>query len=214
MVQKKKLYGTPYPAIFYPGNNLWPLKLVTQMYYLAKAKFSESGGSLDLYTSTPVLKVVPSDVRRWSAVTPRGSVSCSSVLHATNGYASHLLPFYAGPRGIVPVRGQVLATRAAVPIPASEHASFGGNEGFEYWFLRPSRTDKDEKNPLAIIGGGRETTTGYELGVTDDSTVSDEAGKTLRRFLPKIYPGKYDEQEPEMEWVSNCINFWAVIFDI
>ena len=34
--------------------------------------------------------------RRWELQTPRGSISCSYVVHATNGYAAHLLPFLAG----------------------------------------------------------------------------------------------------------------------
>jgi len=34
--------------------------------------------------------------RRWKLQTPRGSISCNYVVHATNGYAAHLLPFLAG----------------------------------------------------------------------------------------------------------------------
>jgi hypothetical protein len=37
--------------------------------------------------------------RRWKLQTPRGSISCDYVVHATNGYAAHLLPFLAG-RGL------------------------------------------------------------------------------------------------------------------
>jgi hypothetical protein len=46
---------------------------------------------------------------RWLLATPCGPVCCSAVLHATNGYASHLLPHLTGPAGIVPMRGQVFA---------------------------------------------------------------------------------------------------------
>lgn len=34
--------------------------------------------------------------RRWKLQTPRGSISCDYIVHATNGYAAHLLPFLAG----------------------------------------------------------------------------------------------------------------------
>ena len=34
--------------------------------------------------------------RRWKLQTPRGSISCDYVVHATNGYAAHLLPFLTG----------------------------------------------------------------------------------------------------------------------
>ena len=33
---------------------------------------------------------------RWKLQTPRGSISCNYIVHATNGYAAHLLPFLAG----------------------------------------------------------------------------------------------------------------------
>lgn len=36
------------------------------------------------------------DQRRWKLQTPRGSISCNYVVHATNGYTGHLLPFLAG----------------------------------------------------------------------------------------------------------------------
>jgi hypothetical protein len=34
--------------------------------------------------------------RKWKLQTPRGSISCDYIVHATNGYAAHLLPFLAG----------------------------------------------------------------------------------------------------------------------
>lgn len=179
------------------------MKYVTQLYYLAQNSFAAAhNSSLRLHTNTPVTSIRPCNdsKRRWSLQTPRGTISCNVVLHATNGYASHLLPCLAGPDGIVPTRGQIIATRAAVPLDSLSRASWSGNEGFEYWFPRPTRLSE---NPLVILGGGREIEKDFELYETDDSVINERASTVLRSFLPAVFPNKFVEKNsPEMEWVS------------
>ncbi|KAF9462553.1 FAD dependent oxidoreductase [Collybia nuda] len=193
-------YGTSFAGLRYGGANLWPLKLVSELYKLASTQ-NPSKFELALHTNTPVTAVGPgsSPERRWKVSTPRGNISCSYVLHATNAYASYLLPHMHGPDGIVPARGQVVALRAnATPTKTS----WWGNQGFEYWFPRP--VEDTEKYPLVILGGGREVA-GQNFGyyTTDDSVINPEVGKALRNFLPGIIPGKYEKgREPEMEWAG------------
>ena len=56
--------------------------------------------------------------------------------------------------------------------------------------------------PLVILGGGREATRNYQIGQADDSVLDPVVGDALRRFLPAMFPSKYEEKrEPEMEWV-------------
>ena len=200
----QKMYGAAYPGVRIPGYNVWPLKLVTHLFNLAKDTGTTSSASqLTLHTNTPVTEITPSDSpsRRWNLTTPRGSIACSYVLHATNAYASHLLPHLRGPAGIIPTRGQIIAVRAAASAQEITRTGWGGNEGFEYWFPRPV-TNPSEDSPLVILGGGREASGGYELYTVDDSTVNLAVGDTLRKFLPAVFPGKYEEgREPEMEWV-------------
>ena len=121
-----------------------------------------------------------------------------------------------GPDGIVPTRGQVIAVRANKP-DVLGRSGFVGNEGLEYWFPRQNPelplhpragqtgSDKDtEKGQLIILGGGREATRdhGFEFYQVDDSVVNPEVGAVLRRFLPAVFPGKFDEDNAvEMEWV-------------
>lgn len=171
-----------------------------------------------MHTHTPVTAItaLPSDsqsesANRWTLTTPRGAVHCRAVLHASNAYASHLLPHLA--RAIVPVRGQVIATRAAVKLSKITKISWSANEGFEYWFPRPisSKTDGDEEKPLVILGGGRELQEDVlrleEVGEADDSVVSPVVGEILRDFLPTTFPGYYEKDaEPEKEWVSSPLN--------
>ena len=188
-----------------PGNNLWPLKLVSVLYNLAQT--ASDRFSLALHTHTPVTAVSPlpaSSPRRWQLATPRGPVACSHVLHATNGYAAHLLPWLHGPGGIVPTRGQVMATRSSVPF-ALGRTGFVANDGFEYWFPRPNHTGAaaGDEGQLVILGGGREAAPGYEFHTVDDAAVDGAVSAVLRRFLPAVFPGKFEAgAEPEIEWVS------------
>lgn len=183
----------------YPGNNLWPLKLVSVLFNLAQN--ASPNYNLTLHTRTPVTEVTPLDPssgRRWSLATARGAVSCSYVLHATNGYASHLLPWLRGPNGIVPTRGQISAVRANSPNALGD-TGFVGSGGDIYWF--PRQDTKPGENQLVIIGGGREGQDESEFHTIDDSTVSPFVSRVQRNFLPGVFPGKFDVREPEMEWV-------------
>ncbi|KAI0630444.1 FAD dependent oxidoreductase [Trametes polyzona] len=190
-------YGASYPGVRTPGYNIWPLKLVTHLYRLAKESTKDSPNlSFTLHTNTPVTAVhaIPESdgsSRRWNLTTPRGPVSASYVLHATNAYASHLITHLHGPSGIVPTRGQIIATRAAVPLDTLTRSAFTGNEGFEYWFPRP--LEPGQTNPLVILD--------FELYVADDSKVNPKVGDALRKFLPAVFPGRYEQgKEPELEW--------------
>jgi glycine/D-amino acid oxidase-like deaminating enzyme len=204
-------YGADYPAVEFGGFNLWPLKFVTHLYRLAKSKGHKHSLELNIHTRTPATSISrlsssTSSSRRWAITTPRGVLTCSHIIHAANAYASHLLPSFAGPAGIIPTRGQVVALRATVP--ASElgsKCSWDANEGFEYWFPRPTSAEGEEK-PLVILGGGREVEVpDYGYNETDDSVVHRGAGVALRKFLPAAFPGKFAEGgEPEMEWVWSC----------
>ncbi|KNZ78587.1 hypothetical protein J132_11157 [Termitomyces sp. J132] len=201
--QVQTTYGASFPAFIHPGNNIWPLKFVTQLLKLTQ-RLDPSKFDLRLHTNTPVTSMSPSSSqsRRWSLSTHRGDIQCSYVLHATNAYTSYLLPHLHGPNGIVPTRGQVMAIRATVPATNITKASWGGNQGSEYWFPRP--VEYPEDHPLIILGGGRDASgPTYETYVADDSTVNKVVGRVLRNFLPGMFPGKYEKgREPEMEWTG------------
>jgi glycine/D-amino acid oxidase-like deaminating enzyme len=142
--------------------------------------------------------------RRYTINTPRGSISCSYIIHATNAYASHLLPHFTGPAGIIPNRGQVIALRAAVGRDKLGMAGWVANEISEYWFPMPAKYDGGKDgNPLVILGGGREATAPrYEMYEEDDSVINEDVSRLLKDFLPNLFEGRYEKgREPEMEWV-------------
>ncbi|KAF8183638.1 FAD dependent oxidoreductase-domain-containing protein [Pholiota molesta] len=101
-----------YTGVYYGSHNLWPCKLVTELF--EDTQSTSKNVNVVLHTKTPVTRIVPinkfdapreqtplsssntqSRQRRWMLGTPRGGVRCSYVIHATNGYAGHLLPFMA-----------------------------------------------------------------------------------------------------------------------
>ncbi|KZP19709.1 FAD dependent oxidoreductase [Athelia psychrophila] len=209
--QMNKLYGTPFPGFRFPGHNLWPLKLVTQLYLLAKSRTPDFSSSL--HTRTPVTSISPASAnsssnssRRYTLDTPRGQIKCSNIIHATNAHASHLLPQLTGADGIIPTRGQVMALRAAVSRDELGTSGWGGNEGFEYWFPMPATRKMEEgeveANPLTIIGGGREVASPqFELYEEDDSVVNKDVSRALTDFLPNLFEGRYEKgRTAEMEW--------------
>ena len=60
------------------------------------------------------------------------------------------------------------------------------------------------KRAGARVGGRESVEPHFELYETDDSVISDVAGNVLRKFLPAVFPGKYENgTEPEWEWVRN-----------
>ncbi|KAJ3862876.1 FAD dependent oxidoreductase [Lentinula novae-zelandiae] len=203
-----RIYGASYSAVKFPAFNFWPLKFVTQLYLLANS--STPHFSLSLHTHTPVTSVTPlSSSRIWSVNTPRGSVKCSHVLHATNGYASHLLPQFGGPNGIIPTRGQIVVMRAATPVNDSWKASWGGLD--HYWFPRPVNgpisdhgPEDGKENPVVILGGGRHIGgPAFEQYETDDSVVNTALGEELRAFLPETFPHLFNKgEDAEMEWTG------------
>lgn len=59
--------------------------------------------------------------RRWSLHTPRGTVDCAYVVHATNGYAAHLLPFLSGIEQDADSLGEYGLNEKPGSIPSSVH---------------------------------------------------------------------------------------------
>ena len=71
--------------------NRWPYKFVHALLRIVNQK-----GNLNLQAETPVLEVSERDADGWITVkTPRGDVRTKAVVHATNRWASHLLPDFS-----------------------------------------------------------------------------------------------------------------------
>ena len=155
-------YGTPYPSCHLPGHNLWPWKLVTELYKIAKSCTPDF--LLTLHTWTPVTSITSNSLSSSSNIpcqyfinTPHAPISCSYIIHATNAYASCLLLHFTSPQGIIPNHGQVIALQIVVHRDTLGMAEWVTNQAFKFWFPTPSKydrgKDRDEVAPLVILGG-------------------------------------------------------------
>ncbi|OHE94329.1 hypothetical protein CORC01_10376 [Colletotrichum orchidophilum] len=132
-------------AITFPASSLWPYKLAMAM--IRKSL----GAGLRLETNTPVLEIsqTDSDSGRWTVSTSRGDIIANKVVHATNGYASHLLPELDG--RIIPLKGHVAAIApppAYVDVPLSTSFAFVSDDNYDYLIQRPG------PQRFLIWGGG------------------------------------------------------------
>ena len=149
--------GSPYPGVAIPAGSIWPVKLVTKLYQLALAQAADASVSLHLHTHTPVEAIDPVSTSssthsktgpaHWHIRTSRGVLTTRFVVHATNAWASHLLPQYARrlededgndvrPRygtWIAPLRGQIIATRANVSASILTRRAFASDWMENYW---------------------------------------------------------------------------------
>ncbi|KAK9893691.1 FAD dependent oxidoreductase [Cystobasidium minutum MCA 4210] len=190
-----------------PGNNLYPLKFVTKLFELARRQAAEIGVEVQLYTHTPVTAIEALSPGSWSVRTSRGSVRTRGVVHATNAYASHLLPsLLKTSRPVVPCRAQVMAIR---PKDSKKFwdTGFSYNEGFEYFFQRPDRKANGQAAvPYIILGGGRSVAPApHELGVADDSELNPTVSAYLKSFLPTHFPSlsaTEEKQEIDFHWTG------------
>ncbi|GAA5987116.1 hypothetical protein JCM11641_006432 [Rhodosporidiobolus odoratus] len=204
-------------GVLVPGNNLYPLKLVTKLFQRALRRSAAAAETarqtglappvqLELYTHTVADSVDKGSLKRdWLVKTSRGNIEASHVLHATNGYASSVLPSFASSPtfpGILPTRAQCLSLLPASPSSPSTPLSAWKNafsptstspgKGVNtYAFLRGYSAAGEERGEI-IIGGMREHTEGWEWGVENDGEVNVEVGKALRKSLKVTWPGVFD----------------------
>ena len=217
-----------YTGVYFQSYNLWPLKLVT---HLLRDSQSASGGvNVTLHTKTPVTSMSPAQHHpsngesdghpRWNLYTHRGNISCTYVVHATNGYASHLLTFLSGTDdsaqpsegynlsyyskarsrgsyGITPHRGQVGAVRASVNASGLGWINpwgFGGyDSGSEYWFPRYQGTESPKNGAASRYSENPVIILGggRQTGISDDSVLNSTTSVVLRSFLPELYPDQF-----------------------
>lgn len=163
--------------------SLWPYKLITFILErLVKA------GQLNLQTNTAV-KEITSTNNRHTLHTERGDISAKSVILATNGYTSALLPHFADL--VVPVRGEMSALippRGNTILPDSHGmvAALGqAANNDDYLVQRPFEGVPNPGGHL-MFGGGRGAGHLPTIGVSDDSIIDEDSAAYLRGALLKV----------------------------
>ncbi|KAF2264173.1 FAD dependent oxidoreductase [Lojkania enalia] len=165
------------------AGSLWPYKLVTSI--LEKLV---KDGKLNLQTTTPVTQITSSDSGH-VIHTARGEISSRTVILATNGYTSALLPEFADL--IVPVRGEMSALfppKNSTILPDS-YGMVGAlgqpANNDDYLIQRPYEGVPNPGGHL-MFGGGRGSSNLPTIGVSDDSVIDEGAAAYLRGALLKV----------------------------
>ncbi|OWT36867.1 FAD dependent oxidoreductase superfamily [Cryptococcus neoformans Bt1] len=109
----------------YPAGHLWPYKLASALTHISLSR------GLNFQTHTPALSLErsPSQPSQWVVNTPRGSITATSIIVATNAYTSGFLPEFKSL--IFPVRGTACSI---TPAPSHSHGSIPGPIKYTYGF--------------------------------------------------------------------------------
>ncbi|RMZ03605.1 hypothetical protein D0862_05600 [Hortaea werneckii] len=172
-------------AFEYTAGSLSAYAFTTGILKLALAQ------GLNLQTTTPAEGLASSSGSEgymWNVQTPRGSISTSNLILATNGYTAHLLPQFQGL--IVPLHGQVVAQRPGSGLPQhglTHTYSFIHETGYEYMMTRPSTAVNAGD---IVIGGGLHQLPNdgaSRYGETDDNDLERSIQKYLRDCTPRFF---------------------------
>ncbi|KAF2205941.1 FAD dependent oxidoreductase [Delitschia confertaspora ATCC 74209] len=172
------------------AGSLWPYKLVT---FILESLIKSN--QLNLQTTTPVTQIRTSSSEesktkpQYTLETPRGTITTPTLILATNGYTSHLLPSFADL--IVPVRGEMSALippKNSTILPHS-HGMVGAlnqpANNDDYLVQRPFHSVPNPSGHL-MFGGGRGAGKLPSVGISDDGVVDEDAAAYLRKALLKL----------------------------
>ncbi|KAF3911874.1 hypothetical protein AA313_de0209683 [Arthrobotrys entomopaga] len=188
---------------------LWPYKLVS---YILKDLINNRG--LNLQTSTPVLAIstlndgAPIPLHR--VHTTRGALTTPIVIHATNAFASHLVP--AMRDVIYPVRAQMSSLKPPKSLtekPLNHTYGLVDGERIKAEYLVQEDIRADGSGGSFLLGGGRKYAKDQGVGVTDDNSVDPAVGKYLRSSV-----GKYFDDEcgyPSADKMCDAKYMWSGI---
>ncbi|EAU93246.1 hypothetical protein CC1G_11228 [Coprinopsis cinerea okayama7 len=194
-----------------PAGSIHPYRLVTGILSRLLASYPTS---FDLFSHTPCIGISALDATDncYTVTTPRGSIRVRHVIHATNGWVSHLLP---GLRGrIVPSRGVMTAQLPRPGLgdptpadtkdktPTSSSASWTGRRSFviyprstvtayDYLTQQLPSTGPSTSYPQPrgefMFGGGFADAITTDLGCTDDREYTSKTKEYLSTALRGVF---------------------------
>ncbi|KAK0440433.1 FAD dependent oxidoreductase [Desarmillaria tabescens] len=202
------------------GGAVHPYRLVTGIL----SRLLKTYSSFRLYTHTPCFSIADNIVH-----TSRGDIRAKHIVHATNGWTSHLLAPMR--EKIVPVRGHMTAQRAGTGLDNGWHGtrSFvlypGASEDrWDYLTQQPPDPARLGEKPHAefMFGGGIElgTPSFFEaVGCADDSQIdfrtSAYLGGALAAYFGKWWGGESADVDDEEHFERGRVKkAWSGILGI
>ncbi|PYI07540.1 DAO-domain-containing protein [Aspergillus sclerotiicarbonarius CBS 121057] len=196
-----------YGVVKYPAGALWPYRFVTSLYARLLSEFSSR---FFIETGTPVMGIETQDDEMPFVVsTPRGKITASHVMHATDAFVANLVPGTTGK--LFPMRGHMTAQIPGTGLShldGSRSWSIIGRRGFDYITQRPG--DSGE----LMVGGGVVQSPGKgidEFGIWRDDQMSGPISAYLEGIMPVIFGReRWGEDKPgtriKSAWVG-CMGF-------
>jgi glycine/D-amino acid oxidase-like deaminating enzyme len=165
----------------YATGHLAPYKLVLSL--LEKA--ITQGVNLQTHTPVTAVSKAPENAgKKWLVSTSRGDILTNTVIHASNGYASALVPELRGK--IVPARGICCRIIPQNPVIWSDRSYMLRHNDWEYDYLI-SRNDGS-----IVVGGARrdfykDLDTWFDN--TDDSALIEPAKRYFNGYMQRTFKG-------------------------
>ncbi|KAH7020485.1 FAD dependent oxidoreductase superfamily [Ilyonectria destructans] len=164
----------------FTAGTMWPYKFLMHL----TRKLLAAG--VNLHTHTPVTFVIADPAGGFIVETPRGKMRAGKVVHASNAYASALLPEYG--KNIIPCKG--ICCRIAVP------------EGATAPLLNNSYITRTQDNTLSyfvprpdgsiVVGGAASVFRPFKeqwYDNVDDSVLIDSAKSYYENYMQRTYRG-------------------------
>ncbi|KAK6358633.1 hypothetical protein TWF730_007956 [Orbilia blumenaviensis] len=190
---------------------LWPYKLVAHI-----LKDLINSQSLNLQTSTPVLAIstlndgAPIPLHR--VHTPRGALTAPIVIHATNAFASHLVP--AMRDVIYPVRAQMSALtppKSLIASPLTHTYGLVDGERSKAEYLVQEEVGANGTGGAFLLGGGRKYAKNQGVGITDDNHIDSDVGNYLRSSVGKYFDDECGYPAAEKDKMCDAQYMWSGI---
>ncbi|KAI0075921.1 FAD dependent oxidoreductase [Panus rudis PR-1116 ss-1] len=182
------------------GGAMHPYRFVTSLLSKLLDRHSDR---FFIATQTPCTDITPPtpSSQYYTIHTPKGTITTPHVIHATNGWVSHLVPPFR--EKVIPARGTMSAQRPGTSLNASSTKSgdrsfvfYSGSLGYDYLTQLPT----GEKE-LMFGGGWASAMDGAiaEIGETDDSKFSYPVASHLSGSLPLYFGAHHWGREKDAE---------------
>ncbi|KIK93832.1 hypothetical protein PAXRUDRAFT_828573 [Paxillus rubicundulus Ve08.2h10] len=222
-IQKYSLAHDAAGCIASSAGAMHPYNLVTGILSKLLMRYSDN---FFLCTNTPCISISgpSSSEPLYTVITSKGTVRTPHVIHATNGWSSHLLEPMRGK--IIPFRGNMTTQRPGQSLPSQtiqrSFIFYATQVGYDYLTQLPHGERE------FMLGGvfAQEGQEGLEaMGNTDDSTHSKHVGAHLAGVLPRYFgednwgaegqPADEGGRESDVGWSKGRVKaIWSGILGI
>ncbi|KAL2855752.1 FAD dependent oxidoreductase [Aspergillus pseudodeflectus] len=158
--------------------------------------------SFSLHPYTPVSEVTynpDSADLPYGVVTTKGTTRAKAVFHATNGYASHLLPSMATQEGVLGCTAHMLGVTPNRPETALQLEGGFGYASFWHWLLQ-----RPNKGPYLYGFAAAEGMAEYNDTITleREHPARGEMLAFLSKFFPQSFSGQTSDKDICYDWTG------------